>query len=56
MLDFEGNSESFILGILRLCYEISNMLVEADNTGFVFDKDFNCFFTCEFDSLTGWYL
>ena len=52
MLDLEGNSKGFVLRILWLCYKISNMLVEANNAGFILDQDFDSLFACEFDGFT----
>lgn len=55
MLNFEGNSESFMLRILWFCDEISNMLIEANDAWFVFDQNFDGFFTSEFDCFTRWH-
>lgn len=55
MLDLEGNSEGFVLRILRLCYKISNMLVEANYARLVLNQDFDSFLACEFDRFAGRY-
>ena len=55
MLYLEGNSEGFVLGILWLCYKISNMLVEANYAWLVLDQDLDSFLACKFDSLAGRY-
>lgn len=55
MLDLEGNSEGFVLGILWFCYKISNMLVEANYARLILNQDLDSFLACEFDSLAGRY-
>ena len=55
MLYLEGNSEGFVLRILRLRYKISNMLVEANYTRLVLNQDLDSFLACEFDCLAGRY-
>ena len=53
MLYLEGNSEGFVLRILRLCYKISNMLVEANYARLVLNQDFGRLLASEFDCLAG---